>query len=54
MVTLSGSHRRAAGATVASLALWLGLVLASGVNAAGPPFPDPVAGQRVYDAAGVF
>ena len=29
-------------------------VLASGTLAAGPPFPQPVAGQVVYDTAGAF
>jgi uncharacterized membrane protein YgcG len=30
------------------------LVGVAAVTAAGPPFPDPVAGQRVYDEAGVL
>ena len=36
------------------LALIAWAVAASGAVAAGPPFPDPVAGQYVYDQAGVF
>jgi uncharacterized membrane protein YgcG len=47
---LAGSLRLAA-----SAALALGLLLpATGVFAAGPPYPDPVDGTAVYDTAGVL
>ena len=47
---------RIAGLVVA--ALWL-LVASAGASAAatppaGPPYPDAVSGQRVYDYAGIF
>jgi uncharacterized membrane protein YgcG len=40
-------------ATVGTFVLWLaaGSISAAG---AGPPFPEPVSGQAVYDTAGVF
>jgi uncharacterized membrane protein YgcG len=38
----------------AALGVVLGLLIASPVRSAGPPFPPPVTGQRVYDTAGVF
>jgi uncharacterized membrane protein YgcG len=41
-------------AVVAALAAALVLALAPIVDAAGPPFPDPIDGQAVYDTAGVF
>ena len=37
-----------------SIVAVLALALAAGPVAAGPPFPDPVNGQAVYDTAGVF
>jgi uncharacterized membrane protein YgcG len=40
-------------APVAILALWL-LGVAGPVAAAGPPFPDPVDDQAVYDTAGIL
>ena len=43
--------RIAAAAAVALAALLPGV---AAVSAAGPPFPAPVDGQRVYDTAGVF
>jgi hypothetical protein len=39
--------------TAAGVALALCLS-GSFASAAGPPFPEPAAGQRVYDTAGVF
>ena len=30
------------------------VALAGQASAAGPPFPDPIDGQAVYDEAGVF
>jgi uncharacterized membrane protein YgcG len=36
------------------LGLLVGLLLASSVRAAGPPFPDPVANQAVYDETGIL
>jgi uncharacterized membrane protein YgcG len=39
---------------VASCVALLLFVLAPTVRAAGPPFPDPVDGQAVYDTAGLF
>lgn len=48
---LSGAtHGTALGAAVSAVAL-VALLAAAGTAAAGPPFPDPVAGQRVYDEA---
>jgi uncharacterized membrane protein YgcG len=49
-------HRRAAHAAVrlAPIIAVLLLALAPVVRAAGPPFPDPVDGQAVYDTAGLF
>jgi len=42
-------------ACLAGLLVVLGFVLATGVAAAaGPPYPNPVDGQRVYDTAGAF
>ena len=32
----------------------LGPLLAAVASAAGPPFPDPATGQRVYDTAEIF
>ncbi|MGH2513248.1 MAG: DUF2207 family protein, partial [Candidatus Limnocylindrales bacterium] len=40
--------------SAAVLAILLLPMLASIALAAGPPYPDPVPGQRVYDTAGVF
>ncbi len=45
-------HRRAA--VVSAVLFALGLALPSLVAAAGPPFPDPVDGQAVYDTAELF
>ncbi|HSL77269.1 MAG TPA: TPM domain-containing protein [Candidatus Limnocylindrales bacterium] len=39
---------------LSGVALALGLVLPSAAAAAGPPFPDPVDGQAVYDTAELF
>ncbi len=48
-------HRRVrTGAPAAVVASLLLLVGAASAIAAGPPYPDPVPGQRVYDTAGVF
>ncbi len=51
-------RRPAAGLGVLGVLLWLLLWLAAGATRAetpvGPPFPDPVAGQTVYDTAGLF
>jgi uncharacterized membrane protein YgcG len=41
-------------ASLASAALVVGLALPGLVAAAGPPFPDPVDGQAVYDTAELF
>jgi uncharacterized membrane protein YgcG len=41
-------------AALCALGAILGLTVAVTVRAAGPPFPSPVPGQRVYDAAGVL
>jgi uncharacterized membrane protein YgcG len=38
----------------AALGVVLGLLIASPVRSAGPPYPPPITGQRVYDTAGVF
>jgi uncharacterized membrane protein YgcG len=38
----------------AVIALFLGAVAAAGAVAAGPPFPAPETGVRVYDEAGIF
>jgi uncharacterized membrane protein YgcG len=46
-------HRRPA-AVVSAVLFALGLALPSLVAAAGPPFPDPVDGQAVYDTAELF
>jgi uncharacterized membrane protein YgcG len=49
-------RRRAARAAshVAPFVAMLLLMLAPAVRAAGPPFPDPVDGQAVYDTANLF
>jgi hypothetical protein len=49
-------HCRAARAAIrlAPIIAVLLLALAPVVRAAGPPFPDPVDGQAVYDTAGLF
>src|SRR4029079_9235406 len=41
-------------ATRVSIALALGLALPAVAAEPGPPFPDPVDGQAVYDTAGLF
>src|SRR4029079_6158125 len=41
-------------ATVVAIALALGLALPALAAEPGPPFPDPVDGQAVYDTAGLF
>ena len=41
-------------ATVVAIALALGLTLPALASEPGPPFPDPVDGQAVYDTAGLF
>lgn len=45
--------RQRALAALAIPALWL-LALVAPVTAAGPPFPEPVTDQAVYDEAGIF
>ena len=45
---------RALIALLPTAALALGLALPVGVTAAGPPFPDPVDGQAVYDTSELF
>ncbi len=55
----TGGRTRRAVADAGRLALLLvlaalALALPRAAAAAGPPFPDPVDGQRVYDRAGVF
>ena len=51
-------RRPAAGLGILGVLLWLLLWLAPAATRAetpvGPPFPDPVAGQTVYDTAGLF
>jgi uncharacterized protein len=45
----------AAGALIAGLLLVAGISgVAAAVTPAGPPYPAPVTGQRVYDYAGIF
>ena len=46
--------RTASAAAAAVLAFAVLALGAAGVAAAGPPYPDPVDGQRVYDTAGAF
>ena len=41
-------------ATLVAIALALGLALPAVAAEPGPPFPDPVDGQAVYDTAGLF
>ena len=41
-------------ATLVAIALALGLALPALAAEPGPPFPDPVDGQAVYDTAGLF
>jgi uncharacterized membrane protein YgcG len=46
---------RRAGASLLVMLLWLTAIVGVGtVRAAGPPFPAPVEGQRVYDTAGIW
>ena len=40
--------------TALVMALFVATLAAVGMRAAGPPYPPPVAGQRVYDTAGVL
>ena len=47
-------HTAALLASLASAALVIGLTLPGLVAAAGPPFPEPVDGQAVYDTAELF
>ena len=53
------NHHRA-GVGIVAAALWSFFALASLVSAAngappaGPPYPNPANGQRVYDYAGIF
>jgi uncharacterized membrane protein YgcG len=52
---MTGRPRIASLALVAAAgALLAGALLAIGALAAGPPYPAPVTGQRVYDTAGVL
>jgi uncharacterized membrane protein YgcG len=51
---VSTLRRWGARAGIPSLALALALLGASALRAAGPPFPDPIPGQWVYDEANVF
>ena len=56
-VAVSGFRPTAGIMAIASAAATLVFVLALGVGsavAAGPPYPEPVTGQRVYDTAGIF
>jgi uncharacterized membrane protein YgcG len=52
---ISRRHRRFSGVAIAALAI---VGVAGSVNAVepspGPPFPDPVEAQRIYDFAGIF
>jgi uncharacterized protein len=49
------ASRRFAFLAAAALGCWLTLVVpALATPPAGPPYPDAVAGQRVYDYAGIF
>ena len=41
-------------ATLAFVALLAGGPLVAGLGAAGPPYPQPVEGQRVYDTVGIW
>lgn len=43
-----------AASLIAAIAIGLALVAPAGIAAAGPPFPDPVPGQAVYDTAGIL
>jgi uncharacterized membrane protein YgcG len=43
-----------ASAAALLLAAWLLPLIAAVALASGPPYPDPLTGQRVYDTAGVF
>ena len=52
-------RRRLGLAGLAGVSIWLLLLLSVGAAAAasppaGPPYPDAVTGQRVYDYAGIF
>jgi uncharacterized membrane protein YgcG len=52
-------RRRSGLAALAGVTVWLLLLLSAGAMAAasppaGPPYPDAVTGQRVYDYAGIF
>jgi uncharacterized membrane protein YgcG len=48
-------RRVAVGLTGAFLAAWLAVAgVAAATPPAGPPYPDAVAGERVYDYAGIF
>jgi len=51
--TLRSRRRSRSSGILATIALSL-LVVASPAAAAGPPYPSPVAGQHVYDTAGVL
>ena len=46
--------RTRAASLIAAIAIGLALVAPAGIAAAGPPFPDPVPGQAVYDTAGIL
>jgi uncharacterized membrane protein YgcG len=46
--------RRLSALTLVVFALLPLLALAGPALAAGPPYPEPVIGQRVYDTAGVL
>ena len=50
MPSIRGVSPRLVG--VVALAMWLLAATVATVAAAGPPFPDPVTGQSVYDPAG--
>ncbi len=41
-------------AALAFVALVAGGPLVAGLVAAGPPYPEPIEGQRVYDTAGLW
>src|SRR5206468_1335782 len=53
--SMRGIVRSMRTATLATLAAAFVLLGGAAVaTAAGPPYPEPVPGQRVYDTAGVF
>jgi uncharacterized membrane protein YgcG len=51
---MTGRQRIAAVAPVTISALVVAALLAAGAAAAGPPYPEAVTGQRVYDTAGIL